>query len=102
MYYCKVFDLTRPSVGVIMVHFNMHDSTTDAVVQGPMTHGFNVTKYDANGDAIAETGEQKIARMAAEFNAYTDRLMTDAVLVDEHFDYLKSIAIGYRNPPVEG
>lgn len=94
-YYCKVTDLTRPNLGVIMVHFNMHDDADDSVVQGPMTHGFNVVTYDANGDVMSETGNQKKARMAAEYDAYCERLMTDATLVDANFDALKAQAVGY-------
>lgn len=95
--YCEVFDLTRPNAGVIMIHFNLHNAD-GTVRQGPMTHGFNVTTYDQNGDVVVENGDQKIARMAAEFNAYSERIITDATLIDQHFDYLKSIAVGYRYP----
>ena len=99
-YYCKVFDLTRPNLGVIMVHFNMHDDANNSIVQGPMTNGFNVTIRDANGVVVSETGIQKRQRMATEFNFYAERLITDATLVDVNFDALKADAIGFRYPGV--
>lgn len=97
-YYCEVTDLTRPNPGTIMIEFHMKDDADGSVVRDNMSLGFQVTRYDQNGDVIVETGDQKIARMAAEFNDYSARIITDTVLVDEHFDYLKSIAVGYRYP----
>lgn len=95
--YCEVFNLTRPHVGVIMVHFNLHNAD-GTVRQGPMTNGFNVVRYDENGAVIAETGVQKRQRMAQEFNAYAERLIADATLVDTHFDALLADAVGYKYP----
>lgn len=98
--YCEVFDLTRPNAGRIMVHFNLHNAD-GSVRQGPMTHGFNVVKYDETGVPVAETGVQKRQRMAQEFNAYAERLIQDATLVDTHFDALLADAVGYRYPSAE-
>lgn len=97
-YYCQVFDVTRPNPGIIMIHFNMHDDVDDSVVQGPITHGFQIVTYNIDGTVKTETGQQKLNRMATEFNNYAARLITDATMVDANFETVRTAAIGYRYP----
>lgn len=97
-YYCEVTDLTRPNPGTIIIEFQLKDDTDDSVVQDSMSLGFQVTRYDTNGDPVAETGVQKRQRMAAEFNDYAARIITDVELVDANFAALLADAVGYRYP----
>lgn len=95
--YCEVFNLTRPNAGMIMVHFNLHNAD-GTVRQGPMTNGFNVVAYNEDGTVKAETGTQKRQRMAAEFNAYAERIIQSVTMVDANFNALLADAIGFRYP----
>lgn len=95
-YYCEVTDLTRPSTNVIMVHFDLRDDAVEPhaeIMSG--TVGFNVIIVDANGDEIVETGIQKRARLRAEFDAYCSRMIRATELIDDHFEDLRTQAIGY-------
>lgn len=95
-----VTDLSRPNPYAILVHFEIRDAGTNALVLGPATHGFNIVKYDANGAVIAETATQRRARLKAEFDAYADTLMVSIGMVDAGFADLEAWAVGYvRSQP---
>lgn len=97
-YYAIVTDVTRPQADVVMIHFDVIDDTDESLVMRA-THGFQAVRYDEAGVIINETYNQAVARLAAEFDAYTDRLMTASARVDSVFEQFVVDAVGYRNPP---
>lgn len=98
-YYSEVMDLRRPSPHVLMIHFELRDDATDpesVLMTG--TLGFNVFQRDGNGDIIAEALTEKRARLKATYDSYIQRLIDAAEQVDQHFEALRSQAVGYRYP----
>lgn len=91
-----VTDLSRPNPYAILVHFDIRDAATNALVLGDATHGFNIVKTDANGAVVAETATQKQTRLKVEFDAYVDTLMISIGMVDAGFAGLKAWAVGYE------